>query len=78
MQLYTNEQVSSPTRRVTKEQARSQAAAVFGRISDEELEEEVERLVQWTRDLDYKAYRSDWLGLATTAGSDYQIVAPVT
>ena len=32
------------------------------------------RLVQWTRDLDFETYRSDWLLLATTAGSDYEVL----
>jgi len=74
MQLYTQEQKAQGT--APKERVEREAQTLFDSLTDHELEEEVNRLVQWTRDLDFKNYRSDWLLLATTAGSDYELQAP--
>lgn len=74
MQLYTQEQEAQG--HAPKEQIRSDARELFDSLTDAELDEEVNRLVQWTRDLDFKSYRQDWLLLATTAGSDYELQAP--
>eukprot|EP00755_Sulcionema_specki_P002353 Sspe_Gene.118481::Locus_112104_Transcript_1_1_Confidence_1.000_Length_1356::g.118481::m.118481 len=74
MELYTQEQEAQGL--ATKEKIQEDANKLFATMTDDELEEEVERLVQWTRDLDFKEYRNDWLVTATTAGSDYETLPP--
>eukprot|EP01063_Lacrimia_lanifica_P011927 TRINITY_DN18598_c0_g1_i1.p1 TRINITY_DN18598_c0_g1~~TRINITY_DN18598_c0_g1_i1.p1 ORF type:complete len:425 (+),score=192.44 TRINITY_DN18598_c0_g1_i1:85-1359(+) len=73
-ELYTQEQLALAPDEPSKRAVEQEANALFDQMDDRELEEEVGRLVQWTKDLDYQSYREDWLLVATTAGSDYQVV----
>ena len=75
--LYTQEQMVLTMDSASKQAVVKDAANLFDSMSDGELEAEVERLVQWTRDLDFQTYRQDWLLTATTAGSDYGMVGRV-
>ena len=73
-QLYTQEQMVLTMDVQSKKAVVDDASALFGSMTDAELEDEVQRLVQWTRDLDFKTYREDWLHMATTAASDFTTV----
>lgn len=52
--------------RLTRHEARRAVDNAFDCLTEEEQQEESERLLQWTEHLDVKKYAQDWLSLGTT------------
>lgn len=74
VELYAAEQENH--NRAPRETLRREAEALFATLSDEDVDEETRRLVEWTQHLDFEAYRSEWQRTATTAPTD-AVVVPV-
>eukprot|EP00760_Papus_ankaliazontas_P034704 PhM_4_TR7421/c0_g1_i1/m.37431 len=78
VQLYTQEQLEKQTGALTSDvrgETAQHAQHLFGKLSDEDIDREVQRLVQWTHDLDFAKYRSDWLSNATSAATDTNLAS---
>lgn len=72
-ELYSSEQARlKPNKDIKK--IRDDAMHIFSEMEDAEIDDEVNRLNDWTQHLDYENYRRDWLRQATTAASDVTYV----
>ncbi|CUG93656.1 IQ calmodulin-binding protein, putative [Bodo saltans] len=72
-ELYSSEQCRH---RPTYEHStvKNDAKKIFFSMGEHEVDEEVQRLTDWTDQLDFESYRRDWLRQATTAGSDTKLL----
>lgn len=73
-ELYSSEQ-SRHRSHIDKRKIEREAQEIFGTMCEEDIDEEVKRLTDWTAHLDFENYRRDWLRQATTAASDAKFVA---
>lgn len=72
-ELYSHEQHrQKPSLNRTK--LENEAKEIFQTMAEEEIEDEMKRLTDWTKHLDFESYRRDWLRQATTAASDAKLV----
>jgi hypothetical protein len=73
-ELYSSEQCRHrPT--YEHETVKYESNKIFFTMDEAEVEDEVQRLTDWTDQLDFEAYRRDWLRQGTTAGSDTKLLA---
>ena len=71
VELYSQEQLDRNQKGgTTRTAVVATAKKVFEAMSEEDIDREVQRLIQWTEDLDFAKYRQDWIAVATSGGTD--------
>lgn len=74
VELYASEQAA--VRQTTRDAVMPLARSFFATLTDADIDEETDRLLQWSDALSFEAYQASWTATATTAGSEAFVPLP--